>query len=69
MEIEIKIKGDYYDDRNEMLIVAHAGELSDIIHKVLDEIRIRRKHCDEVTDKEDNFLEKLQEMLYVEWME
>jgi hypothetical protein len=69
MEIEIKVKGDYLEDRNEMLIISHAAELSSILHKVREEVDCRKKYCDDVTEKEGYFLETLQEMLCLEWMD
>lgn len=69
MEFEIKVKGDLYEDRHEMLIIAHANDLWSLVNKVKDKIRTRHKYCEDVTDKEYDFLEELQEILYMEWME
>ena len=69
MDIEVKVVGNIYEDRQELYRFMFAQEVYAKMEEARNKIRTRRKHCEGVTDKEDDFLEELQEILYFELME
>ena len=69
MEIEINVKGDSYEDNDELQIFMRSKEIYSKLSGVRELIRRRRKHCEDVTDKEDDFLEEIQLILFVEGLD
>lgn len=64
MKTTITFEGEYYEDRQDLLMFMHAVDYSVAISEALSAIRNRFKNY-EVSDEEEKFLEHLQEILYV----
>jgi len=63
MEIEIKLKGCPYEDREEMQVFMHARDLASMICEAKQKIRTRLKHAEDVSEAEEKFLDELWEEL------
>ena len=68
MEMEIKVKGDLYEDRETLRIFVHAQELYSCIYEARQRIRTRIKY-EEISEAEDRFLEELKELLWLDPIE
>ena len=69
MEMEIKVKGCPYEDQESLKIFAHAMDISSALWEARNMIRERLKWGEGISEQEVDFLEKLQEELYVDGIE
>lgn len=69
MKYKISYEGELYEDQDTMKIITHAMDLYCAISEARNEIRSRKKYAENVTDEEYTFLERLQEILWIEGVE
>lgn len=64
MELELKLKGDYYEEGNELRLFLDAQKIAIKNDDARDLIRHRLKYTEGLSDGEVRFLEELQETLF-----
>lgn len=65
MKAEYKFSGDLPEDLDSLQIIAHSVDIYSANFETKQAIRARRKYED-ISEEEQEFLEKLQDLLYVE---
>lgn len=65
MNWEFKISGTE-EDHHELKIYTNAMKMYCIIHETKERIRKRLKYEEEITEKEEEFLEELQTILFID---
>jgi len=66
MSVQISFNGDLFEDMDSLKTVIHSFDMLSSIHSSRKRIRQRLKYAENIAEEEENFLEELLEILYVE---
>jgi len=66
VKIRIEFEGDYYEDGADLRTFILAREYMMCIHDVRDRIRTRLKYAEDVSEKEEAFLEELRALTFID---
>lgn len=66
MDYSITFEGDSREEKEELLALVHAGEMSYALNEIDNIIRSRLKHGDNVTEEEEENLMRIREWTHVD---
>ncbi|MBE3085177.1 MAG: hypothetical protein IMZ64_03040 [Bacteroidetes bacterium] len=66
MKIRIEVEGDWYEDKDELRMFLSAQEYALCLHNIRERIRSRLKYEEDVSDKEEQLLEEIRSLTFLE---
>jgi len=66
MKFKLEIEGDYFEDKADLQTFLLCHEYAACIHEVREKIRHRLKYDEDVSEKEEQFLESLRSLTFIE---